>query len=201
MLHSLLSVLLSLLLSVSCYTHDGFSFRVLPSTERCFDEEFVPGSTVVLEYKVLHNSPLDIDCIVTGPDITKQLSTQESNTTTIFYSFPTTLTGTYTFCFDNKKSQKEKKIHMKLVQGQLDSPPPSRGEQIDTSVKEVTLEVSKLLSDFEFLKESGEYHSGVISDSYEKVLWWSICEMIVIVIVNFCYCYYFKRTFEVKRPV
>jgi len=197
----MLIVILSLV-ALSC----GFSFDVGARSEGCFYEMVDKDKPVGVMFQVIAGGFLDIDVRILGPD-GRQIYTG-SRETDGRYSFTAHLTGTYTFCFSNAMSAvTPKTVDLSVTVGQVsemekgDVASDAEVSPLSAAVIQLSDAITAISNDQRYLKMREEAHRNTNESTNERVLWWSMFEIVVLLSMSIWQIYYLRRFFEDKRAI
>jgi len=194
------SVVCSLLLFV-----DGFSFEVGAGLESCFYEVVDQGNPIAVMFQVTGGGFLDIDVTVTSPEGKVIYSGKRENDGR--YSFTAPSSGTYSFCFNNGMSTvTQKQIELSVnVRKSIDiyndiateeeiSPLLDAIQQLDDTIKGIE-------EDQSYLKMREQAHRSTNESTNDRVMYWSIFEMLILIIMSIWQVYYLRKFFEDRRKI
>ncbi|KAI8092416.1 emp24/gp25L/p24 family/GOLD-domain-containing protein, partial [Gilbertella persicaria] len=193
-----------LLLSALLFLQGLFAMYIdiQPGEIECFYEHLEKGEKMTVSYQVGEGGNLDIDFSVKDPADSVIIST--TRTSTNEHTFLANIEGQYTYCFSNEfSSVTEKRVGFNVHENI---------QKIHDSVKEHTdpleREIAELAESIFSVKAQQEYivvrerqHRDTAESTNDRVKWWSIGQLGLLITVCLWQVYYLKRFFEVKRAV
>lgn len=190
-----------------------FTFTLPAGRKECFYQPMPPKGSLEIEYQVLDGGELDIDFHLASPEgrtlVFEQRKSEGVHTVE-------TEVGDYMFCFDNTFSTiSEKVIFFELI---LDNMGEEVQEQEDwkkfitgTDVLEMKLEdiLESINSIKSRLSKSGHIQTllrafeardrNIQESNFDRVNFWSVVNLVVMVVVSSIQVYMLKSLFEDKR--
>eukprot|EP01004_Peranema_trichophorum_P009224 NODE_7970_length_723_cov_66.388333_g7354_i0.p1 GENE.NODE_7970_length_723_cov_66.388333_g7354_i0~~NODE_7970_length_723_cov_66.388333_g7354_i0.p1 ORF type:complete len:194 (+),score=21.55 NODE_7970_length_723_cov_66.388333_g7354_i0:54-635(+) len=179
----------------------SLTVKLEPRTEECFSEEATKGSSLTLQFQVTSGGLLDVDCTLYNHDDTVlkswHIATEGKHTFTVPQD------GKYRFCFSNIMARWTAKwVSFYVTQG--NNANLAKIEHIDP-IERTIIELSEGLSELEeeqkYLRGVERVHRETIDATNERMLYWSIFEILVLLTMGFFQIYYLKRFLEVKSSV
>jgi len=192
LLHSVLSIELT--------------FELPDNANQCFYEEMKDGIESTIEYQVVTGGQYDVDMLLEGPNgqqIYKEIRKQYDS-----HTFKVTQAGTYKACFSNEFSTfSHKIIYMDWQIGSEKPIVPHTGQQatamtmIESSAQSIH-EKLKIVDDYQThhrLRESTGRKSA--EELSERVLYWSLGQTVVILVLGIGQVMVLKSFFSDRRPM
>ncbi|OCT82851.1 transmembrane emp24 domain-containing protein 5 [Xenopus laevis] len=190
-----------------------YTFTLPAGQKDCFFQPMKKGATLEIEYQVLDGAGLDVDFSLVSPD--GELLLSEERQSDGVHSVET-VDGDYQFCFDNTFSRmSEKVIFFELILDQLND---EGNEQEDwknyimgTDLLDMKLEdiLETINSVKGRLTKSGQIQTllkafeardrNLQESNYDRVNFWSIFNLMVMVVVSGLQVYMLRSLFEDKR--
>lgn len=196
--------ILNILFIIKFVIATELSFELADNAKECFFEEIHKNTSVTLEFQVVTGGQYDVDVSLFDPRKTKiyeQIKTQFDS-----HTFTTQLSGVYMICFSNEFSTiSHKLVYMDLQVGE-EAPLPGLGEHITalTKMESSAQETHKSLStiiDFQTHHRLREAQGRKRAEELnETVLWWSIIETAVIIVISIGQVMILKNFFTDRRP-
>eukprot|EP01125_Pyxidicula_operculata_P003357 TRINITY_DN13_c0_g2_i1.p1 TRINITY_DN13_c0_g2~~TRINITY_DN13_c0_g2_i1.p1 ORF type:complete len:207 (+),score=47.04 TRINITY_DN13_c0_g2_i1:33-653(+) len=187
---------------------NAFSFDVGARSEACFYEQVEQGTPVGVMFQVIAGGFLDIDVRISGPD--GRVIYAGARETDGRYSFTAHVSGSYSFCFSNKMSTvTPKQIELNVDLGSNseenfeDGNAASDEEMspLQSGVLQLSDVITTIQHDVNYLKMREHAHRSTNESTNERVLWWSIFEISILLAMSVWQVWYFRNFFEQKRSV
>ncbi|XP_077309029.1 transmembrane emp24 domain-containing protein 5 [Lithobates pipiens] len=195
-------------------TVDGdFTFTLPAGQRECFFQPMKSGATLELEYQVLDGASLDVDFYLIAPDgdIVLSETRQSDGVHTV-----ETIDGDYQFCFDNTFSRlSEKVIFFELILDHMNEEGNNQEdwknyvvgadlldmklEDILETINSVKGRLGKSLQIQTLLKAFEARDRNIQESNYDRVTFWSMVNLLVMVVVSVIQVYLLKSLFEDKR--
>lgn len=195
-------------------TVDGdFTFTLPAGQRECFFQPMKSGATLELEYQVLDGASLDVDFYLIAPDgaIVLSETRQSDGVHTV-----ETVDGDYQFCFDNTFSRlSEKVIFFELILDHMNEEGNNQEdwknyvvgadlldmklEDILETINSVKGRLGKSLQIQTLLKAFEARDRNIQESNYDRVTFWSMVNLLVMVVVSVIQVYLLKSLFEDKR--
>ncbi|KAL0241559.1 hypothetical protein GEMRC1_006794 [Eukaryota sp. GEM-RC1] len=194
---------LVLLLSLAVLSY-GFTFRIEPTKRECFYEEIPKNTPVSGSYQVTAHEQLQIDFQILGPDQSSPIVSTEKKAEDAFF-FQTTQDGIYQFCFRNQMTHKiSKLITFTLKVGAEEKNQFAKQEHL-TPIEQSVVKMRELLEDViqeqHYMKARERVHRSTTESTNNRVLWWSLFEMLVLIVFSLGQILYLRRMIEAKPAV
>jgi len=183
-----------------CWMVDGFSFEVRPMAESCFYEVAGNGHNIAVTFQVTAGGFLDIDLFMKDP-IGKVIYNGKGESDGR-YSFIANMNGTYSFCFSNYMSTVTiKQVELKVVVknpvtvkkdiASEDELPP-----LINSLKKLENYMAILQDDYDYLKMREHAHRNTNESTHDRVVYWSIFEIFILMLMSVCQIIFLRRFFQ-----
>ncbi|KAK9878960.1 hypothetical protein WA026_003779 [Henosepilachna vigintioctopunctata] len=181
------------------------TFELADNAKECFFEEIQKNVTATLEYQVVTGGQYDVD--VTLEDPKKQVIYNQVKSQFDSHTFTAPVTGIYIVCFSNEFSTISHKIVYMDFQVGDEAPLPGLGEHITalTKMEASAQDSHKALStiiDFQTHHRLREAQGKKRADDMnERVLWWSVIQTFVIIIISISQVIILKNFFTERKPL
>mmetsp|Transcript_12098 Transcript_12098/g.16717 ORF Transcript_12098/g.16717 Transcript_12098/m.16717 type:complete len:204 (+) Transcript_12098:41-652(+) len=182
----------------------AFSFGVDATREECFYEDVAVNTPVSVMFQVIQGGFLDVDVQIRGP--VGAIIYNAERQTEGKYNFVADTTGTYSFCFGNRMSTLTPKVVSLSVVVADQSEDEKRDPKLDldpvmTVISQLKESLRATLNEQDYMKMREKAHRNTSESTNERVIWWSIFEVIILFCMSVWQIYYLRRFFEVKRVV
>ena len=178
-----------LLVFPSLLTSIELTFELPDRREQCFSEEIESNKNCMLEFQVITGGNFDIDVVLLDPSSIELYSEQRKEYG--LHSFRTRVAGEYTFCFSNEFSTvTHKLVYFEFTAGEPPIDPAETGKTHTALTHMETKAVSihnamNVIIDFQTHHRIRESHGRSVAERVnERVLWWSLMETGIIVIIS-----------------
>ena len=194
------------------------SVAVEPGTRECFHQVFSPGLNIYFNYQVISGGDFDISFWLTSP--TNRVLVSELNKNIGQHQILSEELGEYRLCFDNTFSHfaaKQVFFYVYTLERYIDPEfPLIQSEYADQDVIEnLEIEVSTLNNTFlklqDMLESAQRYQSAfrvsenidryIMETNFERVNFWSVFNIIVLLVVAFIQVYMIRSLFEDKSKI
>ncbi|CAJ0920187.1 unnamed protein product [Ranitomeya imitator] len=192
---------------------NDFTFTLPAGRRECFYQTMRKEGTLEIEYQVLDGASLDIDFYLYSPSGVQILSEERQSDGVHTLE---TIDGDYQFCFDNTFSRmSEKVIFFELI---LDHMGEEGEEQEDwknyvigsdlldmkledilETINSVKARLGKSLQIQTLLKAFEARDRNIQESNYDRVNFWSMVNLVVMVVVCVSQVYMLRSLFEDKR--
>ena len=180
---------------------------LLPSYgRRCFYEKLTKGDELSVSFQFGDRSPTSTqqqsgDFILYGAshnEVLKNMYDVEHGEATITAPY----TGRYQYCFLNERSSIDTKDVTFNVYGvvYMDVDDPNN-DSLDASVRKLSKLVKEVKNEQDYIVIRERTHRNTAESTNDRVKWWSIFQLIVVVANSLFQIYYLKRFFEVTSYV
>ncbi|KAM9385024.1 transmembrane emp24 domain-containing protein 5 [Pholidichthys leucotaenia] len=216
-----LSVLVSLvserfvaLAAFSQSLDSDFTFTLPAGRKECFFQTMKKDASMEIEYQVLDGAGLDVDFTIfspSGEQLYRDLRKSDGVHTI------ETDDGDYMFCFDNTFSAvSEKLIFFELILDNMDADEEPDAwkeyvhgadmldmklEDIMDTINSVKARLSKSMQIQTILRAFEARDRNIQESNFERVNFWSVINLVVMVIVSAVQVYLVRALFEDKRKV
>lgn len=179
--------------------------RVPPYGEICYFEKLKVGDEFSINFQVgtrdsESSEQLDIDFYADNPSGQRIFNLEKVADSHV--EIPITSNGNHKFCFSNAYSgysSKDITFHVNHVWGsELRS---EEADSIDGQLKTLQRIVEELAQESEYLRIRERTHRNTAESTNERVKWWSIAQLVIVVGTVVFQVAYLKRFFEVKSSV
>ncbi|XP_075689314.1 transmembrane emp24 domain-containing protein 5 [Rhinoderma darwinii] len=199
--------------SFSQSVDNDFTFTLPAGRKECFFQTMKKDATLEIEYQVLDGASLDIDFYLFSPngDLLLSEERQSDGVHTL-----ETVDGDYEFCFDNTFSHiSEKVIFFELILDHMNEEGVEQEdwknyvigtdlldmklEDILETINSVKARLGKSLQVQTLLKAFEARDRNIQESNYDRVNFWSMVNLVVMVVVCVMQVYMLKSLFEDKR--
>ncbi|CAL9733558.1 endosomal protein P24B [Monosporozyma servazzii] len=200
---SLSQVVLSILLFAFTNAHNVL---LPPYGRRCFFEQMNQGDELAISYQFgdrnpEHNTQLTGDFIVLGPERNEILKTQRDMSHGEI-SMIVPYKGKYQYCFVNENSGINTKDVTFNIQGVMYiDPNDESANTLDASVRALNNLVHSVKAEQGYIVIRERTHRNTAESTNDRVKWWSVFQVIVVIANSIFQIYYLKRFFEVTSFV
>uniref|UniRef100_A0ABM5G8Y1 Transmembrane emp24 domain-containing protein 5 isoform X2 n=1 Tax=Pogona vitticeps TaxID=103695 RepID=A0ABM5G8Y1_9SAUR len=153
-----------------------FTFTVPAGQKECFFQPMQKEATLEIEYQVLDGAGLDVDFLLISPK--HEILVSEQRKSDGVHTVETE-DGDYMFCFDNTFSTLSEKESVNGVKARLSK----------------SIHIMTLLRAFEARDRN------IQESNFDRVNFWSMVNLVVMVIVSAVQVYMLKSLFEDKRKI
>eukprot|EP01127_Copromyxa_protea_P007342 TRINITY_DN17252_c0_g1_i1.p1 TRINITY_DN17252_c0_g1~~TRINITY_DN17252_c0_g1_i1.p1 ORF type:complete len:207 (+),score=33.32 TRINITY_DN17252_c0_g1_i1:26-622(+) len=183
------------------YTSDGFSFKIQPDGQRCFDDDFEAPSTVLVEVTSLLSTEVEMKVMTPSNELIAQLDvSKDGGENSAGHVFIVEKAGVYTFCFQDK-SVTGSKVHMKILSETGKAKVTDADQKVINALSDLSNFCKSLNADMSRLHTNNRLTERVLLATQDNVIWWSVAEMVGVVLVNGAFCWYLKKSCEIRRTV
>ncbi|XP_005998587.1 transmembrane emp24 domain-containing protein 5 [Latimeria chalumnae] len=189
-----------------------FTFTLPAGQKECFFQSMKKDASLEIEYQVLDGAGLDVDFYLTSPAGIVLASDQRKSDGVHTVE---TEDGDYMFCFDNTFSTiSEKLIFFELILDNIEMETEPEGwkqyitgtdmldmklEDILDTINSVKSRLSKSVQLQTLLRAFEARDRNVQESNFERVNFWSILNLVVMVMVSAVQVYMLKSLFDDKR--
>ncbi|XP_072275977.1 transmembrane emp24 domain-containing protein 5 [Pyxicephalus adspersus] len=200
-------------LTFSQSVDSDFTFTLPAGQKECFFQPMKKDATLEIEYQVLDGASLDVDFYLVSPDgdIVLAETRQSDGVHTV-----ETIDGDYEFCFDNTFSRLSEKViffelildHMNELQNDQEDwknyvvgadSLDMKLEDILESINSVKGRLGKSLQIQTLLKAFEARDRNIQESNFDRVTFWSLVNLSVMVVVSVIQVYLLRSLFEDKR--
>lgn len=177
-----------------------------PYGRRCFFEELNKGDELVISYQFgnrdpQHNTQLTGDFIVLGPERNEILKT-ERDVSHGDFSMIIPYKGKYQYCFVNENSGINTKDVTFNIHGVVYIDPNDiNANTLDGAVRSLNNLVHAVKAEQSYIVIRERTHRNTAESTNDRVKWWSIFQVVVVIANSLFQVYYLKRFFEVTSYV
>ena len=182
----LFAIILILPLPLSCIE---LTFELPDRREQCFSEQIESGKNCMLEFQVITGGNFDIDVVLVDPHSNELYSERRKEYG--LHSFTTESEGEYTFCFSNEFSTvTHKLVYFEFTAGEPPIDPAETGNTHTALTHMETKAVSihnsmNVIIDYQTHHRIRESHGRSVAERVnERVLWWSLLETGIILLIS-----------------
>ncbi|XP_023314766.1 transmembrane emp24 domain-containing protein 2-like [Trichogramma pretiosum] len=180
-------------------------------TEECFFEKVEADTSLVLSFEIADGGFQDIRVRINDAD--GRLIANEEHRIGAYFTFKSRAAGPIQYCFDNTAGSASPKLIVFNIEVQE---PGKEGHHAgkdgktddDVSNDKLTDMITELGSTIRSVKQNQEYmeirdrvHREISEHTNSSVVWWSVFEFAVMVVLSAAQIFYLKRFFEVKAFV
>ncbi|XP_020774549.1 transmembrane emp24 domain-containing protein 5 [Boleophthalmus pectinirostris] len=191
-----------------------FTFTLPPGRKECFFQTMKKDASLEIEYQVLDGAGLDVDFYIASP--TGHVLFNDYRKSDGVHTVETE-DGDYMFCFDNTfSSVSEKVIFFELILDNMDADEDPddwkeyvhgtdmldmKLEDIMDTINNVKARLSKSVHIQTVLRAFEARDRNLQESNFDRVNFWSITNLIVMVIVSAVQVYLVRSLFEDKRKI
>lgn len=221
LVYFVLSVLLALVLekfvvlaAFSQSLDSDFTFTLPPGRKECFYQTMKRDASLEIEYQVLDGAGLDVDFFLSSPS--GQVLFSDNRKSDGVHTVETE-DGDYMFCFDNSFSAvSEKIIFFELILDNMDTDEDPddwkeyvhgtdmldmKLEDIMDTINNVKSRLSKSVHIQTVLRAFEARDRNLQESNYDRVNFWSLVNLFVMVVVAAVQVYLVRSLFEDKRKI
>ncbi|KCV73242.1 hypothetical protein H696_00783 [Fonticula alba] len=188
----------------------AFTLILGPNEERCFFEELSPGDRMSVTFEVTQGGKLDVDFYLYSPSSNILHQTEKATSETFAFTSSENDSDTpgknrYRYCFSNRLSSRTRKILSFTVRT---DPLSRRNNQNVSRDPQLEAELNELLHGSKAIRESVRYlrvreatHRSTAESSNSRIKYWSIAQLVILLLVVVVQFVFLKRFFEVRRTV
>ncbi|CAG7848467.1 Endosomal protein P24B Flags: Precursor [Serendipita indica DSM 11827] len=192
----LLAGLVLLFLSNSVFAH---TIEIPASQKECFFEDLHTHDQMTVTYQVGGGGHLDIDFWLADPMNNALVKQYKQSTGTA--SITAKRDGRYEYCFSNVMSTIADKIVSFNVHGVLYVSEDEHMAPVEKEIRALAQGLQAVKDEQEYIVVRERVHRNTAESTNERVMWWSICQSILLFLVCAWQVYYLKSFFEVKRVI
>lgn len=196
-------LLLTLILAVFTTAHNV----LLPAYGRkCFYEDLNKGDELAISYQFGNRDPehqvqLTGDFVVLGPERNEIIRTERDSShgdISVFAPYK----GKFQYCFVNENSGIQTKDVTFNIHGVVYvDPNDENSNTLDSSVRKLSNLVRAVKNEQGYIIIRERTHRNTAESTNDRVKWWSVFQVIVVVANSVFQIYYLKRFFEVTSFV
>lgn len=191
-----------------------FTFTLPPGRKECFFQTMKKDASLEIEYQVLDGAGLDVDFYIASP--TGQILYNDYRKSDGVHTVETE-DGDYMFCFDNTFSTvSEKIIFFELILDNMDTDEDPddwkeyvhgtdmldmKLEDIMDTINNVKARLSKSVHIQTLLRAFEARDRNLQESNFDRVNFWSVTNLIVMVIVSAVQVFLVRSLFEDKRKL
>ncbi|KAG2205702.1 hypothetical protein INT47_008059 [Mucor saturninus] len=167
----------------------------------CFYEELEEGDKMTLTFEVGEGGNLDIDVWLSNPqDAILASSSRESKGA---FSIKADKEGRYTYCFSNKMSAvTAKSVNFNAhVMENTDAKGDTVEDPLKKEIEELAESILAVKAEQEYIVSREKKHRDTAESTNSRVKWWSVSQLILLVVVCLWQVHYLKHFFEGKSTV
>jgi len=180
------------------------TFELPDNAKECFHENIQKDVSSTFEFQVVTGGHYDVDVSIEAPN--KQIIYKEVKKQYDTFTWVPAVSGVFTFCFSNEFSTfSHKLIYMDLQVGE-EAPLPGIGEhataltQLESSAQQIHENLNSVL-DYQTHHRLREAQGRKrAEDLNERVLLWSVCETIAVLIIAVGQVIVLRNFFSERRP-
>jgi hypothetical protein len=186
----------------------GLTLKIEAHAEHCvFDDVKTAGDRVFFSFQVTAGGSLDIDVAIHGPEMGDIWTTERESESRVLFKAP--VTGTYQFCFSNKMSTltgKTVQFHISVgdpieAMSKNKNKDRKRPDSIERSIVRLEEGLMEIRDEQQYLRTRERIHRDTAESTNARVMYWSIFESGLLVLMGLGQVFYLKRCFEVTRNV
>eukprot|EP00035_Acanthoeca_spectabilis_P020570 m.433593 g.433593 ORF g.433593 m.433593 type:complete len:222 (-) comp17592_c0_seq1:72-737(-) len=182
----------------------SFGVKVDAHEEECFHDDLQVGTKVGVSFQVAEGGFLDIDVMITGPDNKVIYSGERESDGK--YTFSAHMDGRYRYCFNNKMSSVTPKLVVFTVnigkpQNEPDTEEDGKHDRLHDMIRELSEALFNVKREQSLMEVRDHTHRQINESTNSRVVWWSMVEFGVLILMSVGQVYYLNRFFEVKTTV
>lgn len=166
----------------------------------CYFEDLQIGDRLFISFQVEDEDIPNVDFWISNPNNVIASSAREGKGA---YSIAADTNGRYTYCFSNKMSGVPVKAvnfnsHVNL-KNELDE--NNQEDPLRVEIEELAESILAVKAEQEYIVARERRHRDTAESTNDRVKWWSIAQLVMLVAVCGWQIHYIKHFFEVKRSV
>ena len=181
---------------------EGLTTKVEPRSRACFTEEVQPEVPLSFQFQVTAGGKLDVNCDVYDSS-GRKLHSWTQATEGHYNAHGDRANNKFKFCFGNEMAAFTPKwVNFHLIKGH--HPSAAKKDQLDPiekQIEELTKEIDGLAALQMQLRQTEHDHRNTIEDANERVLLWSVFEVIALFVMGLFQVFFVKRFLEVRATV
>ncbi|KAI8641521.1 emp24/gp25L/p24 family/GOLD-domain-containing protein [Parasitella parasitica] len=175
------------------------SIDIQPHDNECFYEELGKGDKLAVTFQVGEGGNLDIDFWISDPENNVILSSIKK--TKASKSVTANKAGRYTYCFSNKISTVSAKSVNFNANINLKNAVDENKDPLKNEIEELADSILAVKAEQEYIVARERRHRDTAESTNTRVKWWSVAQIVLLIVVCFWQVHYLKHFFEVKRAV
>ncbi|KAM4548943.1 transmembrane emp24 domain-containing protein 5 isoform 1-T1 [Odontesthes bonariensis] len=196
-------------------TDSDFTFTLPAGRKECFFQTMKKHASLEIEYQVLDGAGLDVDFLISSPS--GHLLFNDYRKSDSVHTIETEEDGDYMFCFDNTFSAvSEKIIFFELILDNMetDEDPDDwkeyvhgtdildmKLEDIMDTINNVKSRLGKSVQIQTLLRAFEARDRNLQESNFERVNFWSVVNLVVMMVVSAIQVYLVRSLFEDKRKI
>jgi len=182
----------------------GYSILLEAAQNLCFFEDLSVGKRFGISFEVGEGGNHDIDFSLKDPSGKYRFTMSRTNSET--YSFVAEENGRHQYCFINEFSPVSKKlVTFDIISDDKESATtqPQSGEDkaLDAEIVELLNNIRALKDDQQYTRVRERAHRDTAESTNERVQWYSIFQVVLLVIVCVFQLWYLRYRFESKARI
>ncbi|KAG2393047.1 hypothetical protein C9374_009624 [Naegleria lovaniensis] len=181
----------------------GLTYTLDPAEERCFFESIDKPSKLSLKFQVIKGGFLDVDLVVFDPD--GEILHQQERESEGKFSVNAEKRGIYKFCFSNKISTlTPKTVSFHISVGDFVDANIAKLDQlnpIEQTIMKLSEGLSHIQNEQQEFRSREATHRNICEATNERVTYYNIFSIFLLVCLSGVQVYYLRRWFEVKREI
>ncbi|KAL0217015.1 hypothetical protein RCL1_007498 [Eukaryota sp. TZLM3-RCL] len=194
---------LVLLLLLVCLHANAFMFKIEPTKRECFYEEVTKNQPITGSFQVTANTQLEIDFEIIDPNGATIISSERKADDNFFIQAPSD--GIYQFCFRNQMTTKVTKLVTFVVKiGSEQTDDFAKKEHltpIEESMSRMRELLEEVIQEQHYMKARERVHRSTTESTNDRVLWWSMFEILAVVVFSLGQIFYLRKLMERKPGV
>ncbi|PVG03479.1 supernatant protein factor, C-terminal domain-containing protein [Serendipita vermifera] len=175
------------------------TIEVAASKKECFFEDLHIHDQMTVTYQVGGGGHMDIDFWIRDPANAGLVKQYKQSTGTA--SITAKKDGRYEYCFSNVMSTIADKIVSFNVHGIMYVADDENMAPIEKEIRALAQGLQAVKDEQEYIVVRERVHRNTAESTNERVMWWSVCQSLLLFVVCAWQVYYLKSFFEVKRVI
>ena len=197
-----IQLLLTSLLAILANAHNVL---IPPHSRRCFYEELNKGDELAVTYQFGDRNPesysqLYGDFILYGPSNREVLATEKSSSHGDIKKIVTEK-GKYEYCFSNGENIDTKDVTFNIHGVVYVDVDDENSNTLDSSIRKLSKLIREIKDEQGYIVIRERTHRNTAESTNDRVKWWSVFQVGVVVANSIFQIYYLKRFFEVTSFV
>ncbi|KAI8334292.1 emp24/gp25L/p24 family/GOLD-domain-containing protein [Chlamydoabsidia padenii] len=179
----------------------GISIDIQPHSEDCFFENMEIGDRLTVSFQVGIGGNSEIDFMLRDSEDTLIVSVARKSSG--HHVVTASKKGKYTYCFSNRMSSiPAKSVNFNVHDMErIEETAKTHIDPIEREIRELAESIFAIKDEQEYIVAREREHRNTAESTNDRVKWWSIGQLTLLVAVCFWQVFYLKRFFEVKRVV
>ncbi|KAF2076749.1 hypothetical protein CYY_001938 [Polysphondylium violaceum] len=194
-------VLFAIIASLVICTTDALTLQIEPKSQECFFNFIEREKTTLILYQVTRGGLLDIDVRIFDPRGNTIFSKLHFDTTMKGrQSFVAAESGAYKLCFNNEMSRfTAKVVSFSWTVEDSNNNDIAKGDSLtpmDQSIQKIERTLQSIIHEQKRLRYREQANRDTSESTNGRVVWWSIAEVVVLVVMGVAQIWYLRRWFD-----